>query len=111
MLGKFTSGTVRAFLPPWLNLHTLSAVIIAALMIYIGVQKISLLQCKLQNQKYSSQLQRLAEESKRKQVEVREVIKEGKTKIVTVRQEAEKIEKAPLEGDCKTPQIIMDADI
>ena len=98
-------------LPFWLNLNTLSAAIIAGLIVFIGVQKIALLQCKLQNQKYSTQIQSLSDKSREKQSEVREVIRQGKDRVVVVEREAKRVESAPLEGWCRTPKLVLEADI
>lgn len=64
-----------------------------------------------QNEKLKAQIAKLVDESKRKQVEVREVIRQGKDRIVVVEKEAKRVEEAPLEGECKTPRAVLEADI
>ena len=66
---------------------------------------------KRKSDKLSHQLQSVIEQSKKKQIEIREVIKQGKDRIVVVERDAKKVEEAPLEGGCRTPDAILDADL
>ena len=59
----------------------------------------------------SATIQRLEDEGKQKQSEVREVIKAGKERVVVVEREAKRIEQAPLPGNCRTPVAVMGADL
>ena len=64
-----------------------------------------------QNEKLKAQIAKLVDQSKQKQSEVREVIKQGKDRVVVVEREATKVENAPLPGGCRTPDAVLNADI
>lgn len=64
-----------------------------------------------QSLKLSAQLERLAVESEERQRESARRIAEAQGRIVVVDRIAREIEKAPLEGQCKTPDAILKADL
>ena len=64
-----------------------------------------------QNVKLKAQIAKLVDQSREKQSEVREVIRQGKDRVVVVEREAKRVESAPLEGECRTPKLVLEADI
>ena len=59
----------------------------------------------------TSLIRELERQSKDKQDGVREVIRQGKDRVVVVEREAKRVESAPLEGECRTPKLVLEADI
>lgn len=98
-------------LPFWANLNTLCAAIIVGLLVFIGIQKIELLTCRLHSKDYQSQLEKLSTvKNEQGQTTDRKL---GETRII-IRdsgKQAERIEKAPTAPNCKTPPEIMGADL
>lgn len=64
-----------------------------------------------QNVKLKAQLHAQIEAGKAKKSEVRDVIKQGKDRIVVVEKQAKRIEGAPIPGNCQTPDAVMGADL
>ena len=90
---------------PW-KLIGFAAIALALISMFAALQME-----KRKSDKLSNQLQAVIEQSKKKQIEVREVIKQGKDRIVVVERDAKKVEEAPLEGECKTPRAVIEADV
>ena len=61
--------------------------------------------------KCGATLERLAEESKRDQAEVKERIVGGRERRVYIDRAAKPVENAPLEGQCRTPAAVMESGL
>lgn len=109
-LASLAGGIFRRLFD-WLKTLNIWQLLCIALALFAGFQTLRVSAEQRHSGKLQAQLSKLAEASKQKQTEVREVIKQGKDRIVVVRKEAERIESAPLEGDCKTPKAVLEADV
>jgi hypothetical protein len=98
-------------LPFWLNLNTLAAAIIAALLVYVGLQKVELLTCRLHNKDYQHQLNQISTAKNNQKIVTRERIVESERGSREADRVAEKIETAPVPGLCATKPQVLQADL
>lgn len=57
------------------------------------------------------QLKRLADESDAKRKSTARIVERTRERIITVEKQVRRIEAAPLPGQCKTPELVMGADL
>ena len=90
----------------------------AALALAIGLLWMNLRMERAHSAKLQAQLEKceefrrlLAEQSERQKQQTSRNIEQVRERIVTVEKQADRIERAPLKGDCSTPDEVLQADV